>query len=346
MCEKNKTFGFQWHLTNLCNGRCDHCYQESFTSDNALGLEVQKATADEIFDTLSHRPVTVNITGGEPLLLGHLPDLLSHLGTKPNLDELWIITNGTVAGKKMLHSLRRIDALTGIKVSLEAADQAINDSIRWPGHLAALSRNMDSFVSLEKQVVAMVTLSNRNVHQIDPLVKWAKDMGCSGVMFERFVPVGHGLQMKEQVLDSDGWTEACRLIGMQAGQVLDQEDASIYKAFWISFGQDEDLLRGAFCNLGDESMALMPDGAVFPCRRLPMEVGRMPDEDFGEIIERLESFSAGKIRARLKGRVCKTCRVDQCAGCRALALALTGDYLADDPLCPGPVMNADPMIYR
>jgi len=38
--EDNKTeFGFQWHITNRCNLRCSHCYQEDYSGSNELGLD-------------------------------------------------------------------------------------------------------------------------------------------------------------------------------------------------------------------------------------------------------------------------------------------------------------------
>jgi hypothetical protein len=51
------------------------------------------------------------------------------------------------------------------------------------------------------------------------------------------------------------------------------------------------------------------------------------------LLTRLEPFGAGKIRGRLNGGRCGFCGVEGCAGCRALARAITGNILADDPQC-------------
>ncbi len=332
--QQSPTFGFQWHLTDLCNGHCAHCYQESFVAGVELSPPEQISVAHKIFASLSGRKVSVNVTGGEPMLLDHLPGLLAHLADKPNLDELWLISNGTIAGKKRLEPISEIESFTGMKISVEAADPKINDAIRWPGHLDAVERNLDSFLGLNKQVVLMVTLGKHNFQQPAAIVKWAKSRGCSGVVFERFIPLGKGLSMKQEALDLEQWLKVCTDLGELADQCLDSMEASIYKAFWIRFGHGQDELLGALCNLGDESMALMPAGDVYPCRRLPIRVGNVMTTSFERIMAKLEMFSVANIRPTLHGASCKTCKYEQCAGCRAMAMALTGDFLSDDPLCP------------
>ncbi len=63
-------FGFQWHITDKCNLRCTHCYQEDYSGSNELGLDGLERIADEIIKTLSkwNKKGDIAITGGEPLL--------------------------------------------------------------------------------------------------------------------------------------------------------------------------------------------------------------------------------------------------------------------------------------
>ena len=48
-----KSFGFQWHITDRCNLRCAHCYQDSFAPLPAENLKNLKTLADRIFKSLS-----------------------------------------------------------------------------------------------------------------------------------------------------------------------------------------------------------------------------------------------------------------------------------------------------
>src|SRR5512137_2841179 len=101
-----RSFGFQWHLTDRCNLRCRHCYQEDFTPASERDLDALKAMADRIFQALPDRQVSINLTGGEPLLLPWLFELIEHLHTFPNLQEIHLITNATLATEKVLAGLR------------------------------------------------------------------------------------------------------------------------------------------------------------------------------------------------------------------------------------------------
>ena len=276
-------FGFQWHLTDRCNQRCGHCYQERWEPGDELDPVGWRALADRIFGALAHRSVSVNLTGGEPLLLADLPALVAHLETKPNLDEAWVITNGTLPPPDAIAR----SGLTGFKVSVEAADPAIDDAVRGAGHLASVEANLAAFQATAKPVVAMATLGAHNAGCIDGLVVWARRRGLAGVLFERFVPLGKGRAMADQVLTDPQWRAAASAIAGASGAALSIEEMGRMRAYWISFGADGDELRAATCTLGPESMALMPDGSVYPCRRFPDPVGNAVGEDFAAILERL-----------------------------------------------------------
>ncbi len=46
-------FGFQWHITDRCNLRCTHCYQEDYSGAEELDLNGLKSIANEIIRTLA-----------------------------------------------------------------------------------------------------------------------------------------------------------------------------------------------------------------------------------------------------------------------------------------------------
>lgn len=329
------TFGFQWHLTDRCNGSCAHCYQDSFTTRGELAFEAWARLADRIFAGVADLGVAVNLTGGEPFLLPDLLRLVEHLHGFDNLEEVNIITNGLVADEGVLSRLSAFPKIGCLKVSLEAGDRAVNDAIRGPGHFAAVRRNLAVFrESARKPMVIMATLSRRNLAAIPGTVAFARDSGLSGVIFERFVPLGTGARMADQALGPAEWAAAVDAIARSAGVVADTEDLAPYRAFWIDLTErDGPELRGALCNLGRDTMALMPDGTVFPCRRLPIPAGDLLAETFEVVRERLARYAVQEIRTRLGGGRCGACGVDDCAGCRALARAIHGDFLGDDPAC-------------
>ena len=331
-----KTFGFQWHLTDRCNLRCSHCYQSDFGPGSERPLADLCAMADRILPGVSGRAVSINLTGGEPLLFPGLTALMEHLHGFSNLEEIHLITNGTVVSDGILGELGRFPRLRSFKVSLEAAEAAVNDAIRGPGNLARVSANIEILRRRTgKEVVLMTTLGRYNAVSVQALADLARRLDVAGIIFERFVPLGQGLGLAGQAMGPGEWRDVLAAILAAAGCDAEPDELLAYHAFWLQTGPDAgEALRGALCNLGEESMALMPDGTVYPCRRLPVPVGNVLAEPFAAILAKLRGYSAGALRARLTGNLCGWCGVDGCTGCRALAMALTGDWLADDPLCP------------
>ncbi len=334
-------FGFQWHLTDRCNRRCRHCYQESFESGT---VEINHASRCQLADSIIHaipdEEVTINITGGEPLLMPDLPDLLTHLETFSNLAEVNIITNGTIHTPELLSRLSLFPRLGMFKMSIESGNQAINDSIRGSGSLEMLRRSIPLYQQLSaRPVVLMATLSKINAETIDETVDFAREAGANSIMFERFVPLGTGIGMAESVLSAADWYQAILEIGKAAELEIDPDELAACRAFWLKLDdKSDDPLDAALCNLGPESMALMPDGTVYPCRRLEIPIGNLLQEPFLTIRARLAEWECTSIRTKLHGVLCGACPYEDCPGCRALARALTGDPYADDPQC---VMQRD-----
>jgi radical SAM protein with 4Fe4S-binding SPASM domain len=329
-----RRFGFQWHITDICNLRCAHCYQESFWQ-RPSGRGELASLAERIFSALEGTRVSVNVTGGEPLLEPHLFELLDRLHGFSSLDEVHLITNGTVASEAVVERIRSLPKVRSIKVSLEGASATVDDAIRGDGHFAAARSTIETLVSRSgKEVVLMITLARHNLAEIGGVVALARDLGAHGVIFERFVPLGRGRAVRQAVLGPEGWRAAVASIVAQAGIEADPLEMLPFRAFWLTLAPGgHDILEGALCNLGDESMALMPDGTVFPCRRLPIPVGNAAETPFAEILARLAHYRVSAIRERLHGGLCGMCGLADCAGCRAIAAALSHDPLADDPQC-------------
>ncbi|KAF1081787.1 MAG: hypothetical protein GQF41_1427 [Candidatus Rifleibacterium amylolyticum] len=329
-------FGFQWHLTDRCNRRCRHCYQDNFDyGAGEASPEQRRQLAASILEAIPDQPVSINLTGGEPLLLKDLLDLMHYLETFANLADVNIITNGTIHDSELIKALGTFSRFAMFKMSLESGDRQINDSIRGAGSLELLRQSIPLYKQLSARPVSlMMTLSRANAETIAETVEFARKAGAAGIMFERFVPLGAGQSMSEAVLTAEDWYRAIVAIGQVAGIEVDPDELAACRAFWLWLDRElEDALDAALCNLGSESMALMPDGTVFPCRRLEIPVGNLLKEPFAAIRSRLAEWNCSRIRPKLHGDLCGACQFEDCPGCRALARALTGDSFADDPQC-------------
>jgi cyclic pyranopterin phosphate synthase len=114
-------------LVEACNFRCPYCMPADRIADNHGLDSASRLSFDEI-ETLvrgfARLGVTkLRLTGGEPLLRKHLPELVARLVAVPGIDDLALTTNGSLLAAQA-RALR--DAgLKRLTVSLDALDPAL-----------------------------------------------------------------------------------------------------------------------------------------------------------------------------------------------------------------------------
>jgi radical SAM protein with 4Fe4S-binding SPASM domain len=102
------------------------------------------------------------------------------------------------------------------------------------------------------------------------------------------------------------------------------------------------------CPAGTHYMGIRPNGDVTPCPYLPVFAGNLRRSTLTDLWASSELFTGIRRRASLGGR-CGACEMNaQCGGCRARAYGMTGDLMAEDPLCthtPGKFAGS-PVLLR
>jgi len=80
-------------------------------------------------------------------------------------------------------------------------------------------------------------------------------------------------------------------------------------------------------------MGIRPNGDVTPCPYLPVFAGTLRSSSLADLWMSSELFTDIRRRSALGGR-CGACEMNgHCGGCRARAYGMTGDLMAEDPLC-------------
>ena len=327
-------FYIQWHITNLCNLRCKHCYQENFSKDNDLEWAGLKKISDNILATLQEwgKKACIHLTGGEPLLKPELFPLLNYLDRSPLVEELGIITNGLSFDQEWVERLSSFSKLKKIKISLDGADAETNDSIRQKRTFEKVIKNLSLFKREDLfEIILMFTVMKRNLKSVPLFFQFSKDLNVNGFIIERFIPWGRGRERMEEVLNGKDWEELIKTLSDLFA--IEEENTLLpYQAFQVCFDGEEPELLGAPCVIGRDGLCVMPDGNVFPCRRFPISIGNLLSDSLRQIWEESEILEKLRRKENLKGK-CGECDIKDCRGCRSLALALTGDYLGEDPHC-------------
>lgn len=327
-----KNLYFQWHITDACNFRCRHCYQDNFTDSSGLDIGGLKRVSERIAQAAeeSSSRAVVSITGGEPFLKKELFELLGYLDGFGQVGRLILISNASLINHETIMKLAAIKKLGEVKVSLEGASSPANDAIRGKGAFDKATRAIRSMKKAGLSVSVMFTAMKSNSGEVAGLFSLCRELGVDGLITERFFPAGTGAGLKGQLLNSGDWFNLVNTLLETAGASCMQQDVLAQRAFWVRFEDGEIDLLGAGCNVSKEAFCIMPNADVLPCRRFSLKIGNILKSPLSEIAgSSLLQDITGSCR---KGK-CSRCDVAGCRGCPALAYLLTGDYLSEDSQC-------------
>ncbi len=282
-------FYIQWHITNLCNLRCQHCYQDDFSKKSDLDWAGLEKVCDNLLNTMREwgKTACIHLTGGEPLLMPDLLPLLTHLNRHSIVEELGIITNGLTIDQEIMRRLSGFSKLKKIKISLDGGDAETNDSIRQKGAFDKVMQNLPLIKEGGRfEILFMLTIMKRNFRSLPSLFRLCHNIDIDGLIIERFIPLGRGRKVMDEVLSKEEWKE---MVGMLADFISTEEENSFlpYQAFQISFSGGEPELLGAPCVIGVDGLCIMPEGNVFPCRRFPVSIGNLLETPLKQIWERI-----------------------------------------------------------
>lgn len=329
-------FHIQWHINETCNLRCKHCYQDEYTH-NGLSWKEMKLIVDKYFIAIEkwNNSPEFSITGGEPLMNPHLFKLLKYLKEKNKNTRIAILTNGTLLNKEKIKKFKDL-GINQIQISLEGSTKEINDSIRGKGVYEKVISNIKLLKNTGIKTSLHFVISKQNKDDVEDYIKLSKKLQIDLVTFSNLVPFGTGENMKELVISPQEIKEVYLLIDKYAKE-FDKENQLPWirrtRPLWCNF-QTENPKRpvGGMCPVGISTLTVLSNGDVMPCRRLPIVIGNLINQNFFEIWYGSDVLWNLRSREELKG--CGKCKyLENCAGCRGLAYVYFKDYMGPDPQC-------------
>lgn len=313
---KTRPFVIQWHITDRCNCRCLHCYQSDYSSQAEYSQLLMMLDAFQEFLAGRDRAGLLTITGGEPLIHPQFWQLLENIKLNcPGIDAA-VLSNGTLIDRD---AAQRLSALGPrfVQISIEGR-QRIHDSIRGQGNYA---RSIEAIHHLQQagiRVSVSFTAHAGNYRELKHVARLARKMPRVMVWSDRLIP--------------DSWEP--RLKSLDARQTADYLSI-MRKTGNTAMNRALQFLEGGHsyrCTAGDSLVAVLPDGTVYPCRRLPISAGNVLEES-------LEKIYQGDLMTELRSGKCHDCSgclyQEICnGGLRCLAYASSGEMWKADPGCP------------
>lgn len=247
-----------WELTNVCNLHCVHCYQQDDGPRNPLpqGHDLFKI-AQRIVEA---RVFEVTLTGGEPLLVPQLRDLI-HFFNEHDLRP-HITSNGMLVDESAAQWLSEADVT--FQISIDGAAAQAHNSIR--GSKQAFKRATDGIRRLVDRGVSVsisYTATPMNTAEIEPVVRLGAALRVGRVCVGEVLPY-YGSHASREQMKFTPTTYASFVNGLR--EVATQYAGRVDVAIALMSGhQYDDTLRNAPCTALDRDLAILHDGWAYPC---------------------------------------------------------------------------------
>jgi radical SAM protein with 4Fe4S-binding SPASM domain len=337
-----------WNLTYRCNLACEHCYLDAggqpqvddpaFADRGELSTEDCRRVVDEIA-AFAPEALTI-LTGGEPLLRRDILEIVRHAAGRG----LWVVvgTNGVKITANLAQLLAR-EGVRGMALSLDALEPERHDAFRrvrgaWHNTVQGAGVLREAGLPF----IVQTTVGSHNLDQLGALAAFAHDeLGASVWNLYFLVQTGRGAFVSDlSPAQYDAvLAELSRIQRTWAGKlIVNAKCAPHYVKQLYAEDPESPFLKtyadgAGGCPAGTHYMGIRPNGDVTPCPYLPVFGGNLRRSSLAEVWQESTPFVEIRRRAALGGR-CGACELNsRCGGCRARAFGMTGDYLAEDPLC-------------
>ncbi len=299
-------------LTYRCNWRCVFCYNPRHHDRRGLSPAEWCVVLD---DLRALGTLYVALTGGEPLAYPHF--LAVARAVRERAFALRILTNGALVTDALAGKIADLRPLA-VELSLHGATAETHDrATATPGSFHTMLQGLERLLAREVGVVLKTPLTFLNESEIAGMRRLAEERGVPW----RIDPV---LTPRD---DGDPGPLAYRA-SAEATERVFRELAAVGQ-----LPQEERAEGGTNCGLGRTTLAVDPEGNVFPCmqwRRAPL--GNVRDTPLRD----MWAGSDERLTAAAVARAAND-RLVEAGGalasfpfCPALALQRTGDPLVPD----------------
>jgi selenobiotic family peptide radical SAM maturase len=318
------SFTLQWHITQVCDLHCKHCYDR--TDRSPLTFEQAVRVLDDLRSFCRERSVrgAISFTGGNPLLHPRFLDIYRAAVERG----FGTAILGNPAPRARIEEIIGIQAPVFFQVSLEGLREH-NDSIRGTGHFNRIMTFLEVLRDLDVYSMVMLTLTRDNMDQVIPLAGVLR--GKTGVFhFNRLALFGEGANLalpdrkryRKFLEDYIAAAETNPVMGIKDNliNILRREKGVDLFGGCAGYG----------CGAAFNFVSLLADGEVHACRKLPSPIGNLHRQKLAEIYD-----SAEARRYRLGPSACRDCDIrPACGGCLASALSNGLNIFEDkDPFC-------------
>ncbi len=331
-----------FEVTRQCRFNCLHCRANAGDGDKD---ELTTEQCKKILSAVARfcKPVII-LTGGEPLERSDIYKIIRY-GRARKL-RMVMATCGYLIDEQSIAKLKEAGVLA-LSLSLDGSSSETHDKFRREeGAFDAVMKAAEITRQAGVRFQINTTISKINIDEVAGIIELAKRLGAYCFNAFIFVPTGRGEKIADKILDPIRYEVLLNeLLRFKLESTIEVrvtcapqfaivcEKARAKKLINPVNGPSTSL--GTGCIGGRGFGFISYKGDVQTCGFLDISAGNLVENGFNfkkiwlgaEFLKKIRDISSYKDG-------CGDCDfVSLCGGCRARAYAMTGDYLAADPIC-------------
>ena len=323
--EEGYRFHVQFHITSKCNLNCKHCYEGNVCDHTEWSFDEFVLAIEKLWNCFEKWGVKgeISLIGGEPTVHPRFYDMVEYLSQRGDVHGISILTNGVNIDERFIEQIKKNKCF--VQVSIDGSTPEMHDYIRGKGNYEKTIRNVKKMSDAGIELSAHYVLSKNTIPLSETFFQTLLDNGISQVAFSRLVPFGNAsideMMSKEETKDTFSFINEMSSTFKNKGLYV-----MTTRPLWCNFDYE------GKCPVGFQTITILENGDILPCRRLPITLGNIKTDNFFKIWYTDKTLE--DIRNRKNISKCGSCKhLDSCGGARCIAYATTGNYMAEDPQC-------------
>jgi len=333
-----------FEITGVCNMNCVHCRASESIKEDLPLAEIEKMLTFVRTYSPDHKEVT--ISGGEPLMHKEFREVMRTIRNK-NVAFVTLTTNGSMVNKEIIEFINDLDFdRVTFSISIDSLDPDVHNSFR--NHPEAYNYAINALEMLKKygndsiKSSLRATIVPETIIEMRKMTNFAINLGLDRISFSSIFPSGAALKRPDLWMDSQTlkrfsdtiqelYVEFCDVIDISSNEPLKWQSRGVKP-----LNEDGKVALTA-CPAGTLTFSVRSNGDMTPCPLMDVKIMNILNLSQEEIEDnyRESKLVQNLFDRSLKG-ICGECDYRKgCAGCRSRALAIHGDYLAEDPSCWG-----------
>jgi len=341
-------FAFQWHITDSCDQRCQHCY--IFSENNYHNLkEMSWTEIESVFENCQDMCKKANripyfyITGGDPILHSRFWDLLglfkSHNILFTILGNPFHLTDEVCRKLKDYGCERYQLSIDGLRET--------HDAMRKTGSFDITIEKLKCLHRAGIRSAIMTTVSGTNAEEIPGIIDLVVENKVNVFAFARYAPTSFE---KSTHLTPERYRDILEACWQKFEKYKDSGTSfNLKDHLWTLFLHEkgifkipentrEDVIYEG-CNCSNCHLTILPHGEVYACRRFESKIGSIFYENLYDLFtgEKMDVY-----RDYDKFEKCNFCELKRfCRGCPAVTYGYTGNFYGADPQCWKKIASQD-----